>query len=140
MKPELSKYAKRFDVAWEAELGWVWLRPWMSIVGWQFLEPLVHMVLKSLENLLSKSIGEGAYRNYDMVVPWKNATWDDVWSEFVQWVIVLYMRRRLEEVCDKPMSRMAHAAACLDGLMRSGTELSLDTMVHLLQESCVNNW
>ena len=28
----------------------------------------------------------------------------------------------------------------LDGLMRCGTELSPDTMVHLLQESCVNNW
>jgi hypothetical protein len=44
------------------------------------------------------------------------------------------------EVCDKPMSRMAHAAVRLDGLMRWGTELSLDAMVHLLQESNVNNW
>ena len=43
----------------------------------------VHMVLKSLENLLTKSTDEGAYKNYDMVVPWKNAAWDDVWSEFV---------------------------------------------------------
>jgi hypothetical protein len=40
-------------------------------------------VLKSLEHLLTKSIGEGAYKNYDMVVPWKNAAWDDVWSKFV---------------------------------------------------------
>ena len=38
------------------------------------------------------------------------------------------------------MSRMAHAVTCLDGLMRWGTELSLDTMVHLLQESYINNW
>jgi hypothetical protein len=40
----------------------------MSIIGRQFLEPLVHMVLKSFENLLTKSTGEGAYKNYDMVV------------------------------------------------------------------------
>ena len=83
MKLKLSKSAERFDVAWEAELGWVWLRPWMSIIEWQFLEPLVHMVLKSLENLLTKSTGEGTYRNYDTVVPRKNAAWNDVWSEFV---------------------------------------------------------
>ena len=84
VKPELSKYVERFDVAWEAEPGWVWLCPWMSIIGRQFLKPLVHMVLKSLENLLTKSIDNGAYRNYDMVVPWKNTAWDDVWSKFVQ--------------------------------------------------------
>ena len=83
MKLELSKSAKMFDVAWEAEQGWVWLRPWMSIIGRQFLKPLVHMVLKSLENILTMSTGDGAYRNYDMVVPWKNTAWDDVWSEFV---------------------------------------------------------
>ena len=76
------------------------------------------MVLKSLENLLTKSIDNGAYRNYDMVVPWKNTAWDDIWSEFVQRVIVSYVRCRLEEVYDKPMSRMAHAMARLDGLMR----------------------
>ena len=97
------------------------------------------MVLKFLENLLTKSTDEGTYKNYDMVVPWKKAAWDEIWSEFVQWVIVSYMRHGLGEVCDKPMSRTAHAAARLDGLMRWGTELSLDTMVHLLQESCVNN-
>ena len=90
------------------------------------------MVLKSLENLLTKSISEGTYRNYDLMVPWKNTAWDDVWSKFVQWVIMPYVRRRLEEVRDKPMSRMAHAASRLGGLMRWGTELSLDTMVHLL--------
>ena len=83
VKPELSKSTERFDVAWEAELGWVWLCPWMSIIGRQFLEPLVHMVLKSLKNLLTKSTGEGTYRNYDLMVPWKNAAWDDVWSKFV---------------------------------------------------------
>ena len=83
MKPRLSKSAKRFDVAWEAELGWVWLRLWMSIIEQQFLDQLVLIMLKSLENLLTKSTGEGAYKNYDMVVPWKNAAWDDVWSEFV---------------------------------------------------------
>ena len=55
----------------------------MSIIEQQFLDQLVLIMLKSLENLLTKSIGEGAYKNYDMVVPWKNATWDDVWSEFV---------------------------------------------------------
>jgi len=73
-----------------------------------------------------------------MVVPWKNAAWDDVWSEFVKWVIMPYVWRGLEEVRDKPMLTMAHVAACLDGLMRWGTELSPDTMVHL-QESYVNN-
>ena len=67
VKIEQSKSAERFDAAWEVEPGRVWLCPWMSIIGRQFLEPLVHMVLKSLENHL-----EGAYRNYDMVVPWKN--------------------------------------------------------------------
>ena len=71
VKSELSKSTKRFDAAWEAKLGWVWLHPWMSIIRQQFLKPLVHMVLKSLENLLTKSTGEGAYRNYDMVVRWK---------------------------------------------------------------------
>jgi hypothetical protein len=83
VKLDLSKSAERFDAVWEVEPGQVWLRSWMSIIGRQFLEPLVHVVLKSLENLLTKSIGEGAYKNYDMVVPWKNAAWDDVWSKFV---------------------------------------------------------
>ena len=83
VKLELSKFAKRFDEAWEAKPGQVWLCPWMSIIGQQFLKLLVHMVLKSLENLLTKSIDNGAYRNYDMVVPWKSAAWDDIWSEFV---------------------------------------------------------
>jgi len=69
VKPELSNPAKRFDAVWEAEPGWVWLRPWKSIIGWQFVEPLVHMVLKSHENLLTKSTGKGAYRNDNMVVP-----------------------------------------------------------------------
>ena len=96
MKPELYKSVERFDVVREVELGWVWLRPWMSIIGRQFLEPLVLMVLKSLENLLTKSTGEGAYRNYDMVVPWKNAIWDDIWSDFVQQVIMPYVRHGLE--------------------------------------------
>ena len=127
VKPEQSKSAERFNAAWEVEPGRVWLCPWMSIIGRQFLEPLVHMVLKSLENHL-----EGAYRNYDMVVPWKNAIWDDIWSDFVQQVIMPYVRRELEEVRDKPMSIMAHPAARLDDLMTWGTELSPDTMVHLL--------
>ena len=95
------------------------------------------MVLKSLENLLTKSTGEGAYKNYDMVVPWKNAAWDDIWGEFVQWIIVPYVRRELEEVCDKPMSRMVHVVACLDSLMRLSTELSPDTMVHPRSRSSV---
>ena len=90
------------------------------------------MVLKSLENLLTKSTGESAYRNYNMSVPCKNTTWDDIWNEFVQRVIVLYVRCGLEEVRDKIMSRMAHAAMHLDDLMRWATELSLDTVVHLL--------
>ena len=62
VKPKLSMSAERFDVAWEAEPGWVLLHLWMSIIGWQFLELLVHMVLKSLENLLTKSTGEGTYK------------------------------------------------------------------------------
>ena len=90
------------------------------------------MVLKSTKNLLTKSTSEGAYRNEDMVVPWKNAAWDDVWSKFVQRVIVLYVRHGLEEVHEKQMSRMAHAMAHLDCLMRWETELSPNTMVHLL--------
>jgi hypothetical protein len=69
VKPELSKSAERFDAMWEAELGRVWLRSWMSIIGRQFLEPLVQMLLKSLEYLMTKSTSESTYKNYDMVVP-----------------------------------------------------------------------
>jgi hypothetical protein len=76
------------------------------------------MLLKSLENLLSKCTGEGAYKNYDMVVPSKNTAWSDVWSEFAERVIVLYVKRGLGEVRDKPSARMAHAVTCLDGPMR----------------------
>ena len=36
--------------------------------------------------------------------------------------------------------RMRRRVLRLDGLMRWGTELLLDSMVHLLQESYVNNW
>ena len=57
----------------------------------------------------------------------------------VQRVIMSYMRRGLEEVHDKLMSRMVHVEACLEGLMSWGTKLSPNTMVNLLQESCVNN-
>jgi hypothetical protein len=36
------------------------------------------------KNLLSKCTSEGAYKNYDMVVPSKNAAGNDVWSEFAK--------------------------------------------------------
>jgi hypothetical protein len=98
------------------------------------------IMLVPSKNLLSKCTSEGAYKNYDMVVPSKNAAWNDVWSEFAKWVIVLYVKRGLGEVHDKPIARMSHAVTCLDGLMRWGSKLSPDTMVHLLQESCINNW
>ena len=77
-KPKLSKSAEWFDAVWETEPRWVRMRPWMSIIERQFLEPLLHKVLTELENLLSMCTGEGAYKNYDMVVPWKNAAWSDV--------------------------------------------------------------
>ena len=132
MKLELSKSAEMFDAAWEVEPGRVWLRPWMSIIGRQFLKPLVHMVLKSLKSPLTKSTSECAYKNYDMVVPWKNAAWDNVWREFVQRVIMSYMMHGLGEVHDKWNARTALVAARLDGLIRWGSKLSPDTMVHLL--------
>ena len=33
VKPELSKSTERFYAVWEVEPGWVWLCPWMSIIG-----------------------------------------------------------------------------------------------------------
>ena len=81
-----------------------------------------------------KCTGENTHKNYDIVLPWKQAAWPDVWNEFVDGVIIPYLKRRLGNVRNKPpLGGMAATDARVDDLMRWASEISPQKMLDLLQ-------
>jgi hypothetical protein len=79
---------------------------------------------RGLEFLL-KCTGENAHKNYDIVLPWKQAAWPDIWNGFVHGVIIPYLKSRLGNVRNKPPpGGMAIADARVDHLLRWASEIS----------------
>ena len=53
------------------------------------------------------------------MLPWKQAAWLDIWNEFVDGVIIPYLKRGLGNVHNKPPpGGMAATNARVDHLMR----------------------
>ena len=87
-----------------------------------------------VQKFLLKCIGENAHKNYDIVLPWKQAAWPNVWSGFVDGVIVPYLKHGLGNVRNKPpLGGMAATDARVDDLMRWASEISPQKMLDLLQ-------
>jgi len=61
-------------------------------------------VLTAVQKFLLKCIGENVQKNYDIVLPWKQAAWTDVWNRFVDVVIIPYLKRGHGNVRNKPLS------------------------------------
>ena len=80
---------------------------------------MLNKVLIAVEARLLQCFGEGAYQNYDLVLPWKQASGPNIWARFVQRVIMPYLKRGLGEVRDnQPVGGMAAMDARVDHLMR----------------------
>jgi len=74
----------------------------MSTIDQDLLQPMLTKVLTMVQKFLLKCIGENAHKNYDIVLPWKQAAWPDVWNGFVDGVIIPYQKRELGNVRNKP--------------------------------------
>ena len=59
-------------------------------------------VLTTVQKFMLKCTSENAHKNYDIVLPWKQAAWPDVWNKFVDGVIIPYLKRGLRNVHNKP--------------------------------------
>ena len=82
-------------------------------------------VLTAVQKLRLKYTGENVHKNYDIVLPWKQVAWPDVWNGFVDGVIIPYLKHRLGNVCNKPPSGgMAATDTWVDHLMRWASEIS----------------
>ena len=83
-------------------------------------------VLTVIQKFLLKCTSENAHKNYDIVLPWKQATWLDDWNKFVDGVIMPYLKHGHGNVCNKPPLRgMATMDAWIDHLMRWASEMLL---------------
>ena len=82
-------------------------------------------VLTVVQKFLLKCIGENVHKNYDIVLPWKQVAWPDIWNGFVDGVIIPYQKRRPGNVRNKPPPRgMVAMDAQVDHLMRCASEIS----------------
>jgi len=69
--------------------------------------------------------GENAHKNYDIVLPWKQAAWPDIWNGFVDGVIIPYLKCGPRMVRNKlPLGGIAATDARVDHLMRWASEIS----------------
>ena len=65
------------------------------------------------------------HKNYDIVLPWKQAAWPDVWNGFVDGVIIPYLKCGPGMVYNKaPLGGIAAIDAWVDHLMRWASEIS----------------
>ena len=64
------------------------------------------------------------HKNYDIVLPWKQAAWPDDWNEFVDGVIMAYLKRGLGNVRNKPPpGGMVATNTRVDHLMRWASKI-----------------
>ena len=81
-------------------------------------------VLAVVQKFLLMCTGENTHKNYDIVLPWKQAAWPDVWNRFVDGVVIPYWKRGLGNVCNKPpLGGMKAANTRVDHLMRWASEV-----------------
>jgi hypothetical protein len=67
---------------------------------------------------LLKCTGKNTHKNYDIVLPWKQVAWPDVWNGFVDGVIIPYLKCGLGIVRNKlPLGGMVAMDVWVDHLM-----------------------
>ena len=97
----------------------------MSTIDQDLLQSMLAKVLTMVQKFLLKCIGENAYKNYDIMLAWKQAAWPDVWNGFVDGVIIPYLKHGLGNVCNKPSpGGMAATNAWVGHLMRWASKIS----------------
>ena len=97
----------------------------MSTIDQDLLQPMLTKVLTVAQKFMLKCTSENAHKNYDIVLSWKQAAWLDVWNEFVNGVIIPYLKHGLGNVCNKTsLGGMAAMDVWVDHLMRWASEIS----------------
>ena len=105
----------------------------MSTIDRDMLQPMLTKVLITVQKFLLKCTSENAHKNYDIVLPWKQVAWLDVWNGFVDGVIIAYLKHGLGNVCNKPPpGGMAATDAWVDHLSRWASEILPQKMLDLL--------
>ena len=105
----------------------------MLTIDRDLLQPMLTKVLTVVQKFLLKCTGENTHKNYDIVLPWKQAAWPDVWNGFVDRVIIPYLKRGLRNVRNKPpQGGMVATDARVDHLMRWVSEILPHKMLDLL--------
>ena len=106
----------------------------MSTIDRDLLQLMLTKVLTVVQKLLLKCTSENAHKSYDILLPWKEAAWPDVWNGFVDGVIIPYLKRELGNVYNKPSpGGMAAMDTRVDHLMRWASKISPQKMLDLLQ-------
>jgi hypothetical protein len=91
-------------------------------------------VLTTIQKFLLKCTGENTHKNYNIVVPRKQAAWPSIWNEFLDGVIIPYLKRGLGNVHNRPPpGGMVAVDARVNHLMRWAFEISPPKMLDLLQ-------
>ena len=97
------------------------------------LQLMLTKVLTTVQKFLFKCTGENAHKNYDIVLPWKQVTWPNIWNGFVDGVIIHHLKRGLGNVHNKPPpGGMASTNVWVDHMMRWASEISPQKMLDLL--------
>ena len=82
-------------------------------------------VLTVVQKVMLKCTSKNTHKNYDIVLPWKQATWPDVWNGFVDGVIIRYLKHGLGNVCNKTsMGGMVATDTWVDHLVRWASKIS----------------
>ena len=80
---------------------------------------MLNKVLTTVQKFLFKCTSENAHKNYDILLPWNQVAWPNVWNGFVNGVIIPYLKRRLGNVRNKPPpGGMVATDVRVDHLMR----------------------
>ena len=97
----------------------------MSTIDRDLLQPMLTKVLTAVQKFLLKCTGENAQKIYDIVLSWKQAAWPGNWNEFVDGVIMPYLKHELGNVRNKPLlGGMTATDMRVDQRMRWASEMS----------------
>ena len=106
----------------------------MLTIDWDLLQSMLTKVLTVVQKFLLKCTGENTHKIYDILLPWNQVAWPDVWNGFVDGVTIPYLKRGLRNVRNKPPpGGMAPTDAWVDHLMRWASKISPQKMLDLLQ-------
>ena len=76
--PRLSSAVDRYNASRDIVLVNVFLQLWMSTINRDLLQLMLTKVLTVVQKFLLKCTSENAHKNYDIMLPWKQAAWPDV--------------------------------------------------------------